>query len=84
MAIVYCVMLSRGDGCTWNSDDLHKIYANRSDAETEVTRIELLVLKHEEIIKDRNATWEDVHKAFTDEEQQFLDCDPWISDYEVL
>jgi len=84
MTTVYCVMLSRGDGCTWNCDDLHKIYAKHTDAETEVTRIELLQLKRDEILKSRNNTWEDIYKAFTDEERLLIDCDPWISDMEVL
>ena len=83
MTTVYCVMLSRGDGCTWNSDDLHKIYAKQSDAETEVTRIELLQLKSDELLKKR-MPWEYIANAFTDEERELLDCDPWISDMEVL
>ena len=83
MPTVYCVMLSRGDGCTWNSDDLHKIYAKQSDAETEVTRIELLQLKSDELLKKR-MPWEYIANAFTDEERELLDCDPWISDMEVL
>jgi hypothetical protein len=83
MTTVYCVILSRGDGCTWNCDDLYKIYAKHTDAETEVTRIELLQLKREEILKKR-MPWEYIDNAFTDEERELLDCDPWISDMEVL
>lgn len=73
---VYCVFLTRGDGCTYSCTSLHKIFHNKSDAETEVTRIELLQL-------EMRTTTKDFYKEYTLDEQDLYDCGPVVEEWEV-
>ena len=82
---VYCVMLSRGDGCSWSSIDLHKIYANQSDAETEVTRIELVQLEIKNIHANNSPgdAWKKIMESFSTEDRDMFECDPYVEEWEV-
>jgi len=48
---VYCLNYTVSDECTYSYTLLEKIYRNLSDAETELTRIELIDLELREWVK---------------------------------
>jgi hypothetical protein len=78
-------MIYRGDGCSWSSTDLHKIYAERSDAETEVTRIELVQMELKNIHANNSPgdAWKKITETFSKEDQDMLEGDAGVEEWEV-
>jgi muramoyltetrapeptide carboxypeptidase LdcA involved in peptidoglycan recycling len=62
---VYCLFVTHSDGITYHYDEFLGVYAHKEDAETEMTRLELVALEAKQ----------KTHSEWNWEEERFFNCE---------